>query len=49
VSPDFFYFVVHFKNDAEKANDIFMSKHFETYEEAEHDCLNKLIEIAKNK
>jgi len=44
---DLFYFVYYYKAGApHDPNDVFISKVFETYEEAEIACLKKLIEIS---
>ena len=48
VRCDNFYFVIHLKiDDNFNPEDLFISEHFKNHEEAELDCLKKLIEIIK--
>jgi len=45
VAPDVYYFVIHYINPIKQPTDLFIGKHYKTYEEAELSCLKKLIEL----
>ena len=48
VDSNLFYFIVHLKKgEIKNPEEILISYHFKTYEEAELACLKKLIEIIK--
>ncbi len=48
VDSNLFYFVIHLKKgEIKNPGEIFISNHFETHEETEDACINKLIELIK--
>jgi hypothetical protein len=49
VSPDLFYFVIHYINPIKEPTDLFISECCETHEEAELACLKKIIELSTEK